>query len=162
MTLEIISSVIGLLGLGFALYEYVKRVRIETALRTQFGISLNRLRSLMTYDMDMNRLLEEVESKEVIAWAWANNKGLSDIYASMVGYYLAGQSTFTYKDLKSHVDNGVVRTAWEEYVWRDAIAFRPENQGGKPPEPFIGSNRARPTPLSGIPTPDDDEKGERI
>jgi hypothetical protein len=162
MELEILSFSIGLFGLGFAIYEHVKRVRIETALRTQFGISLNRLRSLMTYDIDMNKLLEQVEAKEVISWAWANHKGLSDIYAFMVGYYLAGQSTFTYKDLKNHVDTGVIRTAWEEYVWRDAIAFRPENQGVKPPESFIRSDQARPTQLRGVPTPDDAEQGGRI
>jgi len=69
-------------------------------------------------------------------------------------YYLAGQSIFKYKDLKNHVDNGVIRTAWEEYVWRDAIAFRPENLSVKPPGPFIGSDKARPTILNGIPTPD--------
>lgn len=162
MTVEILSFGIGLFGLGFAIYEHVKRVRIETALRTQFGISLNRLRSLMTYEIDLNKLLEKVKDRQVISWAWANHKGLSDIYASMVGYYLAGQSVFKYKDLKKHVENGVIRTAWEEYVWRDAIAFRPENQSAKPPGPFIGSDKARPTILSGIPTPDEEEKGPEI
>jgi len=134
---SILSLIVAIIGLGFGYIEYRKRTETEIVLRTQLNSLLNRVRSMVPYKKDMESILEGVESSSVIPWAWNKYKGLSDLYVAIVTYYLSLEKKFNYDDLGRLVKAGVVQTSWEEQIWRDIIALRPENKTGIIPDFFI-------------------------
>jgi len=141
--LGIVGIAVGVAGLIFGLVEHSRRVKLDVALRTQFSTSLNRVRALVTYNDDIVQITEGLDSPKITKWVWSTNKGLSDLYVSMVGYYIASHPSFTYDDIKNCIESGIITTAWEEQNWREHVAVRKENKGTTPPEAIIKDNSNR-------------------
>ncbi|MCK4404277.1 MAG: hypothetical protein KAW02_04230 [candidate division Zixibacteria bacterium] len=82
-------------------------------------------------------MLQGVNQGNLVRWIWIRYKGLCDLYVMMVTHFLFFEKRFTYDDLKRLVDNKVISSSWEEDIWRNLIAQRPENRNATVPDPFI-------------------------
>lgn len=127
-SLSIASFALGIFGLLVGYLQHRARAKTEDALRTQLSLLVNRIRIMVSYRKDLEAILTDVQNPSIHSWVWQKYQGLSDLYVSVVAYYLAAQKRFTYRDLERFVKAGAVQTRWEENVWRDLLALRRENK----------------------------------
>jgi hypothetical protein len=135
--LSVASFVLGIAGLVFGFIQHRGRGRAESVLQVQLSAVLNRVRAMVPYRKDLEGMLSDGRGEALQKWVWSLYKGLSDLYVAAVSYYLSSQSRFTYAHLEKFVKAGGVNTRWEEKIWRDMLALRPENKDGDAPGFFI-------------------------
>lgn len=135
--LSLFSVLLGILGVGFGSVEHIRRQKLETTLLSQLSSAINRVRVIIPYRSSLQERLDRFDPDEIKRWSWIVYKSLSDIYVILVSHYLANQKSFNYVDLKQMVKSQIIKTGWEEKIWRDLIALRPENRRCEIPAPFI-------------------------
>lgn len=140
MILEIISLSIGTIGVIFGLLQYHNNIKLKTVLITQLSTLMNRIRVMVPYRVELEKLVKGTESLDLHNWIWRRYKGLSDLYADVVSYYVSFEKRITYNELKKYIKAGVIQNQWEERVWRDIISLRPENKKNEAPPLFIQNN----------------------
>ena len=123
----IFGSIFGTIGTVFALLQYRSNIKIETIRKTQLSATLNRVSNLVPFREEIERMVNGLEKKEMVSWAWRKYKGLSDLYIMMVSHYLYFEKIFSYEDLRRLISSGVISCSWEEDIWRSLIANRREN-----------------------------------
>jgi len=141
--LSIVSVVIGISGLVYAIWERNARARLNQLLDNYIFRIMEQIQSMIVYRDDINNILKNVNDPVIREWAIEMNKGLSDLYRTSVDHFLATRSIFTFNDLEYLVKSGVVTTYWEESVWRSCVCPRSENIKNDPPEYFLENNSKR-------------------
>jgi hypothetical protein len=135
MSLEIlafiIGTVLGIVGLVVAYFQWKKTKDVERLRRVQLLASINQAKFLVIPNTVVEKVFQKgnPESAETLRqWLWTLHKGTSDNYVAAVYYYLSFEDKFTYDDLEFAKKAGIVSTNWEEQVWRSLIGLREENR----------------------------------
>ena len=130
-----LSLAIGVIGLLFGWYEKREHIRLKDAFLDQSNVMMQRLVARSIAAKKIRTLLKSVSNNEKVSeLMWTQYQGISDLYVGMVSYYLQNVGRFTYEDIARLVRNGFITTRWEESVWRDLVALRPENRARDVPD----------------------------
>ena len=138
--LPIGSFVIGLLGLIFGLMQYRDSRRIKRLMEDQYMVLFNRVKYRMPSKETIRKYISEHQlsgDSKLTDHLWTSYQGISDLYVSMVGFYLNNEKKFTYTDLEKMVKNKFVNSHWQEKVWRNLISNRPENRNTSVPDFYL-------------------------
>jgi len=141
---NIMSALAAVVGLAFGYYEHKRRLRTQAVTRTYLTSIINRVRSSVSYKTELEALLAEgSDPSKLERWVWVEWKAISDLYVGVVTYYLSLETEFSHSYVNRLIEAGAIQTAWEERIWRDLVALRPENRAENGSERIIKDNSGR-------------------
>ena len=140
--LNFLSIAIGITGVALAVYEAQSKSKLEKVLKSQIVLMLTRVRVLAPWAHSIRTDIKKYSTpanSNMNKYLWTQYQGINDLYTQMVGYYLQYESSFTYTDLKTMIDNDFINSHWQEEVWRSLMVHRPENREAPVPDYYISN-----------------------
>lgn len=126
-TQTIISFSIAIVSLILTIIQTLKLVKLKNIYRTDIAEAINRTKMMIITNKDASEILKNSKNPKITAWIWKRQRGISDLYVSLVRQYVSSMNKFKYSDIKKLIDSGLIETRWQESIWREIIALRKEN-----------------------------------
>ena len=136
MLLEYLSVGLGVFGIVIAAVQSLRMTRLDNVRRTEIAEVLNRIKMMILTNEDALRITSTEDKRELVAWVWKRQRGLSDMYSALVRQYISTEREFPYSQIARLVAVGIIDSRWQESVWREISALRVENVKAEPP-PYV-------------------------